>query len=143
MTIFPNSPILLMNRIVLMDPVTSAVRRIIALQYNPASILRALQMQGVGGENGDRPEASRLKRSPLETIKVELKIDEHNSAPFAASPRNNRAVPAAQQPRAGNQSHRRRGLTSTVHKRYSIDWQQQPDANQPANRKIGVWRNRS
>ena len=75
MTIFPNSPILLMNRIVLMDPVTSAVRRIIALQYNPASILRALQMQGVGGESGDRSEALRLKEEPVETIKVEAKID--------------------------------------------------------------------
>jgi hypothetical protein len=75
MTTFPSSPKLLKGGIVLIDPITSAVRRIIALQYNPDSISRTLQVQGVGGESGDRSEALRLKGPPVETIKVEAEID--------------------------------------------------------------------
>jgi hypothetical protein len=72
---FPNSPKLLKGGIVLIDPVTSAVKRVIALQYNPDSISRTLQVQGMGGESGDRSEALRLKGPPMETIKVEAEID--------------------------------------------------------------------
>jgi hypothetical protein len=75
MTSFPNSPKLLKGGIVLIDPVTSAVERIIALQYNPDSISRTLQVQGVGAESGDRSEALRLKGPPVETIKVEAEMD--------------------------------------------------------------------
>ncbi len=75
MTTFPNSPKLLKGGIVLIDPVTSAVRRIIALQYNPDTISRTLQVQGIGGEGGDRSEALRLKGPPVETIKVDAEID--------------------------------------------------------------------
>lgn len=75
MTSFPGSPKLLKGGIVLIDPVTSAVRRIIALQYNPDSISRTLQVQGVGTESGDRSEALRLKGPPVEMMKVEAEID--------------------------------------------------------------------
>jgi hypothetical protein len=75
MSSFPNSPKLLKGGIVLIDPVTSAVKRVIALQYNPDSISRTLQVQGMGGESGDRSEALRLKGPPVETIKVEAEID--------------------------------------------------------------------
>lgn len=75
MSTFPNSPKLLKGGIVLIDPLTSAVRRIIALQYNPDSISRTLQVQGVGAESGDRAEALRLKGPPVETIKVDAEID--------------------------------------------------------------------
>jgi hypothetical protein len=71
----PNSPKLLKGGIVLLDPVTSAVQRVIALQYNPDSISRTLQVQGVGAEGGDRSEALRLKGPPVETIKVEAEMD--------------------------------------------------------------------
>lgn len=60
---------------VLIDLESSAVQRIIALQYNPDTINRTLQVQGVDEEGGDRSEALRLKGSPLETIKGESKID--------------------------------------------------------------------
>ena len=50
MTTFPNSPRLLKGGIVLIDPDTSAVRRIIALQYNPDTLSRTLQPQGGRGE---------------------------------------------------------------------------------------------
>lgn len=75
MSSFPNSPKLLKGGIILLDPVTSMMRRIIALQYNPDTLSRTLQVQGVGGESGDRSEALRLKGPPVETIKVEAEVD--------------------------------------------------------------------
>jgi len=75
MSSFPNSPRLLKGGIVLVDPTTSIVQRIIALQYNPDTISRILQVQGVGAEGGNRSEALRLKGPPVETIKVEAEID--------------------------------------------------------------------
>ena len=57
-----------------MDPDTSAVIRVIVLQYNPDTLTRTLQVQGVGGQ-GDRSEALRLKGPAVETIKVDAEID--------------------------------------------------------------------
>jgi hypothetical protein len=74
MSSFPGTPKILKGGIVLIDPVSSAVRRIIAMQYNPDSISRSLQVQGIG-ESGDRSEALRLKGPPIETIKVEAEVD--------------------------------------------------------------------
>jgi len=74
MSSFPGTPKVLKGGIVLIDPVSSAVRRIIAMQYNPDSISRSLQVQGIG-ESGDRSEALRLKGPPVETIKLEAEID--------------------------------------------------------------------
>ncbi len=73
MTTFPNSPRLLKGGIVLVDPGTSAVRRIIGLQYNPDTLARTLQVKGA--EGGDRSEVLRLKGPPVETIKLEAEID--------------------------------------------------------------------
>jgi hypothetical protein len=75
MTTFPGSPRLLKGGIVLIDPNTSVVVRIIALQYNPDTLTRTLQVKGVGAEGGDRSEALRLKGPPVETIKLEAEID--------------------------------------------------------------------
>ena len=75
MTGFPGSPRLLRGGIVLVDPTSAAVQRVIALQYNPDTLSRTLQVQGVGPESGDRSEALRLKGPPIETIKVEAEID--------------------------------------------------------------------
>lgn len=74
MSSFPGSPKLLKGGIVLIDPATSVVQRIIALQYNPDSLSRTLQVQGAG-EQGDRSEALRLKGPAVETIKLEAEID--------------------------------------------------------------------
>ena len=74
MTTFPGSPRLLKGGIVLIDPETSAVQRIISLQYNPDTLTRTLQVQGIG-EGGDRSEALRLRGPPVETIKLDAKID--------------------------------------------------------------------
>lgn len=75
MSSFPNSPKLVKGGIVLLDPVSAAVQRIIVLQYNPDSLSRTLQSQAVelGGQN--RSEALRLKGPPIETIKLEAELD--------------------------------------------------------------------
>jgi hypothetical protein len=75
MTTFPGSPRLLKGGIVLIDPQTSAVKRIIALQYNPDTLSRSLQVKGAGAEGGDHSEALRLKGPPVETIKLDAEID--------------------------------------------------------------------
>jgi hypothetical protein len=82
MSSFPGSPRLLKGGIVLIDPDTSAVRRIIAMQYNPDTLSRTLQVQGVGAESGDRLEALRLKGPPVETIKLDAEIDATDQLEF-------------------------------------------------------------
>jgi hypothetical protein len=75
MSAFPGSPRLLRGGLVLVDPTTGAVLRIIALQYNPDTLTRSFQIRGVGLDSGDHLEALRLKGPPVETIKVEAEID--------------------------------------------------------------------
>jgi len=74
MSSFPNSPFILKGGIVLLDPTTAQVQRIIVLQYNPDTLTRSFQIQAAG-EGGDRSEALRLKGPPVETFKVEAEID--------------------------------------------------------------------
>jgi hypothetical protein len=69
------SPALLKGGLVLIDPMSSAVQRVIALQYNPDSLNRSFQVQAAGGESKDRSEALRLKGPPVETIKLDAEID--------------------------------------------------------------------
>jgi len=52
------------------------------LQYNPDTLSRTLQVQGVPSEGGDRSEALRLKGPPIETIKVEAEIDATDQLEF-------------------------------------------------------------
>jgi hypothetical protein len=75
MTTFPGSPRLIKGGLVLIDPQTAAVKRIIALQYNPDTLTRSFQVKGVGADSGDRSEALRLKGPPVETIKLDAEID--------------------------------------------------------------------
>ena len=75
MSSFPGSPQLLKGGIVLLDPDSGQPVQIIVLQYNPDTLTRTLQAQGIGPEPGDRLEALRLKAPPLETIKMEAEID--------------------------------------------------------------------
>jgi hypothetical protein len=81
MTSFPNSPRLLKGGIVLIDPTTAAVLRIIALQYNPDTLSRTLQVKGMG-ESGDHSEALRLKGPAVETIKLDAEIDATDQLEF-------------------------------------------------------------
>jgi len=74
MSSFPNSPYIIKGGIVLLDPTTAQVQKIIALQYNPDTLTRSLQVQAVT-EGSDRSEALRLKGPPVETFKVDAEID--------------------------------------------------------------------
>ncbi len=65
----------------LIDPVSSAVRRIITLQYNPDSLSRTLQIQALA-EGGDRSQALRLTGPPVESIKLEAEIDATDQLEF-------------------------------------------------------------
>ncbi|MBC8001539.1 MAG: hypothetical protein H7X97_03030 [Opitutaceae bacterium] len=81
MSNFPRSPRILKGGIVLLDPTTSQVQRVIALQYNPDTLTRSFQVQAVS-EGGERSEALRLKGPPVETIKVEAEIDATDQLEF-------------------------------------------------------------
>jgi hypothetical protein len=83
MSSHPNSPKLLKGGIVLIDPASAAIRRIITLQYNPDSLSRSLQIQGMP-DSGDRSQALRLKGPPVETIKLDAEIDATDQLEFPA-----------------------------------------------------------
>ncbi|MET0935097.1 MAG: hypothetical protein ABWX83_03860 [Luteibacter sp.] len=70
----PPLPRILKAGIVLIDPVNGTVLRVITMQYNPDSMSRTLQVQGIG-EGGDRSEALRLKGPAIETFKFEAELD--------------------------------------------------------------------
>jgi len=72
----PLSPRLLKGGLVQVDPDTAKVLRAIALQYNPDTLTRTLQVQATSpGGGGDQSEALRLKGAAIETIKLEAEID--------------------------------------------------------------------
>src|SRR5215510_13797042 len=75
MTTFPGSPRLLKGGLVVVDPDTGSVQRIITLQYNPETLSRSLQVQSVSSDGRDRSEALRLKGPAIETIRLEAEID--------------------------------------------------------------------
>ncbi len=82
MSSFPNSPRLLKGGLVLLDPDSGAVRRAIALQYNPDSLSRSFQIKSVTAEGADRSDALRLKGPPVETIKLDAEIDATDQLEF-------------------------------------------------------------
>ncbi len=82
MSAFPGSPRILKGGIVLIDADTSAVQRVIALQYNPDSLTRSLAVQAVSADGGDRSEVLRLKGPPVETLKLEAEIDATDQLEF-------------------------------------------------------------
>lgn len=83
MTNFPHSPRILKGGLVLLDPATSAVMRVIALQYNADTLSRTLQVQAVSaGDGADRSEALRIKAAAVETIKLDAEIDATDQMEF-------------------------------------------------------------
>lgn len=82
-TTSPISPRLVKGGIVTMDPDTSAIQSVIALQYNPDTLSRTLQIQAVsGGQDGVRVDALRLRGPAIETIKVEAELDATDQLEF-------------------------------------------------------------
>lgn len=86
MSAFPNSPRLVKGGLVLVDPDSGTVQKIIVLQYNPDTLTRSLQPQGVAGETADRSEALRLKGPPIETIKLDAELDATDQLETAETP---------------------------------------------------------
>jgi len=79
----PISPRLVKGGIVTMDVDTSAVASVIALQYNPDSLTRTLQIQSTpGGQDGVRVDALRLRGPAIETIKLEAELDATDQLEF-------------------------------------------------------------
>lgn len=81
---FPGSPRIFKGGIVVLDPSSHTVQRIISLQYNPDSLSRNFQSQGSSG-SGDRGETLRLKGPPVETISLEAEIDATDQLEFPKS----------------------------------------------------------
>jgi hypothetical protein len=81
MSTFPGSPKLLRGGLVLVDPVSGAVVRVIALQYNPDTLSRTLQPKAVTDAQ-DRSQALRLTGTPVETFKLEAEIDATDQLEF-------------------------------------------------------------
>ena len=83
MSTSPLSPRLVKGGIVTMDPDTSVVKSVIALQYNPDSLSRTLQIQSLpGGQDGVRVDALRLRGPAIETIKLEAELDATDQLEF-------------------------------------------------------------
>jgi hypothetical protein len=85
MSTFPGSPKLLKGGLVVFAPGGSTVRRVISLQYNPDTLTRTYQVQGVGGEAGhERAQPFRLKGPAVESIKIDAEIDATDHLEFPA-----------------------------------------------------------
>ena len=82
MSSFPNSPRLLKGGIVLIDPVSARVLRVIALQYNPDTLTRTLTVNSVSADGADRADVLRLKGPPAESIKLDAEIDATDQLEF-------------------------------------------------------------
>ena len=66
-----------------MAPGGGAVRRAISLQYNPDTLTRSYQVQGVGGDGGgERAQPFRLKGPAIESIKLDAEIDATDQLEF-------------------------------------------------------------
>jgi hypothetical protein len=82
MTTFPRSPRLVKGGLVLVDPDSARVLRIISLQYNSDTLTRTLQAQSAGGDGGDRTEPTRFKGPAVETLKLDADIDATDQLEF-------------------------------------------------------------
>lgn len=66
-----------------MDPDTTALQSVIALQYNPDTLTRTLQIQAVqGAQDGTRVDALRLRGPAVETIKLDAELDATDQLEF-------------------------------------------------------------
>lgn len=81
MSTFPNSPKLVKGGLVLIDPDSAQVQRVVSLQYNADTLTRKLQAQEAGGE-GPRAEPTRFKGPAVETISFEADIDATDQLEF-------------------------------------------------------------
>ena len=81
MSAFPGSPRVLKGGIILIDPVSGAIQRVVALQYNPDLLTRTLAPQATAPPSG-YSEPLRLKGPPIETFKLDAEIDAADQLEF-------------------------------------------------------------
>ena len=81
MTGFSNSPKLLKAGLVLIDPESAAVQRIITLQYNSENLSRSLQVQAIP-DSEDRSQALRLTGPAVETFTLDAELDATDQLQF-------------------------------------------------------------
>jgi hypothetical protein len=72
---FPGTPRVVHGGFVLLDPISGHPIRTVPFQFNPDSLSRTVEQQGIGLEPGDRLEALRLKGPPRETYTFEAEFD--------------------------------------------------------------------
>jgi hypothetical protein len=82
MSSFPGTPKTLQGGLVLLDPDSGQVGRVIVLQYNPETLTRSFQPQVIGPDSGDRLEALRFKGPAVETIKLDAELDAADQLEF-------------------------------------------------------------
>lgn len=74
MSTFTAAPRVLKAGLILLDPDTHALQRVIVLQYNPDTLSRTLQVKGTA-EGSERSQVLRLVAPPTEEIKLDAEID--------------------------------------------------------------------
>lgn len=85
MTTFPGSPKTLKGGLVVVDPKSAAIQRIIAFQYNPAELSRTLQVQTLGGAGGGgegRANVVRFIAPAVETFNLTVELDAADQLEF-------------------------------------------------------------
>jgi hypothetical protein len=79
MTTFPGSPKTLKGGLVVVDPKSAAIQRVIAFQYNPSELSRSLQVQTSGGAagagGGGRANVVRFTAPAIETFNLAIELD--------------------------------------------------------------------
>jgi hypothetical protein len=68
--------------LVIVDPESARVLRVISLQYNSETLSRTLQVQAFGAEANNRSEPLRFKGPAIETLKLEADIDATDQLEF-------------------------------------------------------------
>jgi hypothetical protein len=82
MTTFSTSPRLIKAGLVLLDPKSGNLQRIIVFQYNPDKVSRTLKVDEVEDQKSGRMKATHLKGPPGETIKLDIEIDATSQPDF-------------------------------------------------------------
>jgi hypothetical protein len=78
---FPGSPRPIKGGLVLLDPESAAIQRIIVLQYNADSLTRTLQVQSLG-DGEERSDVLRLTGPAIESIKLDAELDATDQLEF-------------------------------------------------------------
>lgn len=77
MTTYPGAPKLIKGGIVIVDAKTGATQQMISMQYNPQSLSRKYQPQGLG-----QGETLRFKGPAVETLTIDVEIDATDQLEF-------------------------------------------------------------